>query len=513
MPIDQYYPAELEVVGRRDQREVERQQRLVVYALAAIFTLLLGAMAWRSAPAWTPVAFAVLVVTLIGAFVRPAFGVYLIVALTMIGDAVVWPWWPFTKNMSSRESILFVNDQIILNPLELVMAVALGSFFLRRLADPTWVFRRGALFTPIMVFSGFVVLGFLRGAASGGDRRVAIFEARALFYIAVIYVLLVNLFKTRQQYQRLIILTLGVVAIQSIFALQYYNALPAEEKEVLERLGEHASSLHMGALLVFLAALGLLRGPRRTRWAIIAMTPTVVAAFLLSERRAAMIATLIGIAVITFFTYFRRRRAFWFFAPTATILGSAFVAATWNASGSLGLVAQAVKSVIAPDQLSYEDQSSNLYREIEALNIFMTIRANPIVGVGFGRPFTVYYPMPDISFYEFWAYRPHNSVLWIWLKMGFMGFIATLFMVGRAIQHGARSVLLVPSRRDAAYVATAVAFIVMTMVFSYVDIGWDARTMVLFGVCLAVCSEYVGCADEGDDSHGVRRDRFPELAT
>jgi O-antigen ligase len=511
MAVDWRFPAELDVDAVRNHARMEAFQRRIMLCLALGFTLLLAAMAWRSAPAWTPVALAVFVVTLLTAFVRPTLGVYLIVALTLIGDAVIWPWWPFTKNMSSRESILFLNDAIIVNPLELVMLTALFAFFLRRLVDPTWTFRRGTLFTPIMVFSGFVLLGFLRGQASGGDRRVAIFEMRALLYVALVYVLVTNLFHSRQQYQRLLLVVMGALAVQSVFALQYYRDLPPEQKEVLERLGEHSSSLHMATLVVFLFALWLLRGPSRTRWLIFAMTPPVFTAFLLSQRRAAMVAMFVGIAVVTYFTYFRRRRAFWFFAPTALVLGAGFVAATWNASGALGLAAQAVKSVIAEDQLSEADRSSSLYREIEALNIYQTIRDNPLLGVGFGRTFSVYYPMPDISFYEFWAYRPHNSVLWIWLKMGIVGFAVTIFMIGRTIQRGARSVMLVLTRKDAVYVATAVAYVVMTIVYSYVDIGWDGRTMVLFAVAMAFCADYVDAVDEVD-RRPLDRTLYPEMA-
>lgn len=512
MAGDWRFPAELDTEAVRDQQRTEQSQRRILMVAAMGFTLLLGVMAYRSAPAWTPVAFAVFVVSLIITLMRPVIGVYLIVGLTMIGDSVIWPWWPFTKNMSSRESILYVADSIIINPLEVVMVAGLVSYFLRRLVDPQWRFRRGMLFTPIMVFSGFAVLGFMRGLASGGDRRVAIFEARALFYIPLVYILLTNLFTTRQQYQRLLVLVMGVITVQSLFALQYYDDLPATEKAVLERLGEHSSSLHMGTVVVFLMALLLLRGPRPTLWLTIVMVPAVVWALLLSQRRAAMIATIVGIGVVTYFTFFRRRRAFWFFAPAAVILGSGFIAATWNAQGSLGLVAQAVKSVFAPEQLSQADQSSSLYREIEALNIGRTIRDNPLFGVGFGRTFTVYYPMPDISFYEFWAYRPHNSVLWIWLKMGIAGFGVTMFMIGRTIQHGARSALLVATRKDAVYVATGVAYVIMAMVFSYVDIGWDGRTLVLFAVAMALCADYVSAVDEVDLRDRPIAALFPEMA-
>ena len=512
MAGDWRYPAELDVDAVRDQGAMEVNQRRILIGGAIAFTMLLAAMGYRSAPEWTPVAFAVFVVTLVGAFVRPTLGVYLIVILTMIGDGIIWPWWPFTKNMSSRESILFVSDGLFISPLELVMISALFSFFLRRLVDPAWTFRRGVLFTPIMVFTTFVVFGFLRGAASGGDRRIAIFEGRALFYIPLVYVLLTNLFRTRQQYQRLVMLVMVTLGVLSVFALQYYRDLDPEEKALLEELGEHASALHMGLLIVFLFALYLFKGRHSTRWLILALTPAVVAAVLISQRRAAMIAILVGIAVVTFFTYFRRRRAFWFFTPTAVVLLSGFVAATWNAQGTLGILAQSVKSVIAPEQLSAADLSSSLYRDIEALNIYETIRANPLLGVGFGRPFTVYYQMPDISFYEFWAYRPHNSVLWIWLKMGIVGFGVTMFMVLRTIQHGARAALELASRREAIYVVLGVAYIVMALVFSYVDIGWDGRTLVLFAVAMALCADYVHAVDEVD--HAVEGDlvRYPEMA-
>ena len=94
-------------------------------------------------------------------------------------------------------------------------------------------------------------------------------------------------------------------------------------------------------------------------------------------------------------------------------------------------------------------------------------------------------PLPDISFFEFWEYIPHNSVLWIWIKMGFFGFVAMLFLFARAVQLG-RSVgdRGAHARAGRRSCVTGVAYVVMFLVFAYVDIAWDARSTVFLGVRL-----------------------------
>ena len=47
---------------------------------------------------------------------RPVWGVYVTVFFAVVGDAQTSYWYPFTKNLSSRESILFVSDQLSLRP-------------------------------------------------------------------------------------------------------------------------------------------------------------------------------------------------------------------------------------------------------------------------------------------------------------------------------------------------------------------------------------------------------------
>ena len=178
-----------------------------------------------------------------------------------------------------------------------------------------------------------------------------------------------------------------------------------------------------------------------------------------------------------------RRRTF----GPVVLLGLGFILATWNAEGSLGLPSTAVKSVLFPDQLSTRDRNSSIYRDLEAYNLWITVRASPLLGLGFGQPFIVAVPMPDISeFFEAWQYFPHNSIVWIWIKTGFFGFATMLYMFARTIQRGASRLATITSPDDLAMMVGALAYVVMFVVFAYVDIGWDIRPAIFLALCMAI---------------------------
>jgi O-antigen ligase len=467
-----------------------------MFATLMVFAFAAGGIAYITTPRPFSVAFVVLVLAVLACSLRPRVGVYVIVSLTLIGDIVTTSWWPFTKNLSSKESILYLTDSVSVNPLEIMLVATTVSWLLQRLVDPTWRFNRGALFTPVMLFSAFVIFGFVRGKfLGGGDTRVALFEGRPLLYLPIVYILVTNLLTTRRHYRFLLLLAFAAVAIQSIFALSFYRGLADEQREVLESLSEHSATVHMNALFVFLLALLLFKCRKELRWFVACLVPPVLYAYFLSQRRAAMIALFVGVAVLAIVLFHRRRRMFWFFTPTAVVLALGYLAATWNAVGALGLPAQAVKTVLFPEQLSAADRSSDLYREIESYDLWFTIQQNKVLGVGFGKEFLRPVSLPDISFFEFWEYIPHNSVLWIWLKTGFLGFVAMFFLFGRAAQLGARSVLAVRTPEHAAIVVAGLAYVLMFLVFAYVDIVWDVRSTVFLALALALCADFALAQD------------------
>ncbi len=183
----------------------------------------------------------------------------------------------------------------------------------------------------------------------------------------------------------------------------------------------------------------------------------------------------------------------------AVVVGGLYTAAFWNSTGSIGFAAQAIKTVIAPGQLSAEDQSSDLYRQIEAYDLWATIRSNELFGVGFGQKFLRPVPLPDISFFVFWEYLPHNTILWIWMKMGVGGFVSMLYLIARTIHSGVRSACRIQSFDLTSVVIASVAYVVMYMVYCYVDIGWDVRSTVFLAMAIAICADLETVLESPED--------------
>ena len=478
------------VVDVRQMLVDEARRRRLLITVTFFVTVVIGAVAYLTAPKPFSLALLVLALSCVAALVRPTIGVYLIVVFSLIGDDETIPWWPFTKNLSSRESIMYISDVISLTPLEALLGTTLLAFLLRATADASWRFRTGRLFWPVSAFSLMLLFGFAHGILTNGDRTIAILEARPLFYIPVLYVLIVNLFTTRRQLRHLFVFALVAIAAQSMFSLGYYRALPAAERAVLETLTEHPASIGMNVVFVFFAALVLFGGQWRWIWKVGLLSLPVAYAYLISQRRAGMIALFIGLFVLVVMLFRRDRRLFLILAPLVGVLSVAFIMVTWNAQGVIGLPATAVKTILFPEQLSTHDRDSNLYRQLEAFNLWATIRSSPIQGLGFGHKFYVYVEMPDISFFEEWQYFPHNSVLWIWIKAGYFGFAAMLALFGRALMLGTRSALRVVSPADAAVVASSVAYVLMFLVFAYVDIAWGIRPAVLLAMSFAMAADF-----------------------
>ena len=111
---------------------------------------------------------------------------------------------------------------------------------------------------------------------------------------------------------------------------------------------------------------------------------------------------------------------------------------------------------------------------------------HPLTGVGFGKQFYMLVPLPDISFFVWWQYITHNSILWIWLKTGAAGFLSMIFLVGLSVVTGMQAIRRIPDAnlRVAALVATF--YIIMHFIYAYVDMSWDARSMIYIGAMMGL---------------------------
>ncbi len=442
---------------------------------------------------WLGLSLVLILLLLLGWVIRPRATLYATLFLVAVSDRVTVTWFPFVKNLSSRESISFVADALTISPLDITLAAGALLSCLRHYAQTGKVLPRTPLTWPIVVFTAFVVYGYARGVGMlGGDVRVAVLEGRALFYILMVFIIATNECTTDRHLRHGFYAIIGGVTVQSLLSVQYLGGLDPVDRDDLESLTEHGSSLGHNLLIVMLLGLVLLRVKRPLlKWALIGGLAPTVFVFFIAQRRAGVAALVIAGLVMAIALFWRRRTMFWSTIPIVSIVLIGYVGAFWNSTSSVAFPAQAIKTIVAPASASEKDQSSDLYRQVEAYNLNFTIRTSPVLGLGFGQPFYRPVALADISFFELNAYMPHNSVLWIWIKTGFGGFVAMFYMLGKALMLGGERVRRRTDDIDLVVALTATLFIVMYTTYTYVDVSWDSRNTVFLGFAFATVAHGV----------------------
>lgn len=496
---------------------MQRRSRIAfVLGYGFLFFVLLGTVGMMGfyPPALGPAL--VLMLALMGlAFVRPAFVLGGTIVLAVAGDAASIPWWPMTKNLSSPESILFVNNALTIKPIDILLGVLIGAILVNRfLSTEKRRLQFGPIWKPMVVFIAAMAVGLLWGLVRGGDLRIAYFEITPLLYIPTGYFAATNLFTSLAHYRRLMLGVVAALTFEAVHALANLEEIKLKVGEDQSAF-EHSAATHFNLVILLYLGLGWLGAKRRWPRPLFLIAVIPIAQLLVDgERRAGIVALLIGGVVLAIVLSVRDHKRFLRTIPVYAVVIAVYSLAFWGSSSQFGFPAQAVKSVIQPDAASESDSLSDLYRDLENLNMNATIRQNPVLGVGFGQPFIKPYPLPDIgAFFEFADYIPHNNILWIWAKTGLAGFISFMYLCGLAISTGLRSATRLRSSVDAAVITVFVSFVPMALVVAYVDISIDPTTMTLLGLSLAAATsaERLENVERGDGGGGRAEGEEPDV--
>jgi len=440
--------------------------------------------------------------------VQPRCGLYLIVFCALVGDAVLLPWYPFAKGLSSPESLFFVDDRLIISPLELYVVLTAVSWVARGIRQGTRSHRTGRLFWPALAFAAALVVGLAYGIGTGGDLRIALWEARPVFYLVPLLLLTSILVDTPAQATGLLWVALAAVCIKGIIGSLYYLLVLRGDVNGVEGIAEHGAAVHLNALLVTSIGVLLYATSRLKKILLPLMVPFVLLGYIAMQRRAAFVTVAIAFVLMLAVLYKQRRRLFWKVAPAFLLLGGGYVAAAWNSQNTLAIPAHAIKSVIVARQPSNRDRSSNDYRLLENQNTAATIHRHPLLGVGFGQKYLMAVPLPNLSrYFEWWEYITHNSMLWIWMKAGLVGFLAMLVLIGLAIVSGVRAVDRLPPDELGLVTLAATLYLVMHFIYACVDMSWDAASIVFVGTLMGVVNgaEWIAPSVLSRESGGAPR--------
>lgn len=483
-----------DVITARDARVAERQGRVVWWLayLCVVFGGLFIATFVRNR-LWQPYVGASLgMIALLATLwvTRPRVALYATLFFATMSDQVAANWFPFVKTLSARESIAYVSDGLTVTPLEISLFIGFVTTTLTRYARTGRALPPNPLTRPMAILTIFVLFGFIRGVATGGLLDIAVFESRGFFYIIVTFAVVISECTRPEHYYKAVLAVFAGVMVHSLLSVRYYLSLSDEARVGLDALGEHGASVTMNLVFIALFAGLLFRSlSRAATVGLLLLTLPVGFIYMVSERRAAIAALAVACAAVLVMLAWRRPRTFLRVVPVLTIVTVAYVGAFWNSTGTVGFPAQALKSVIAPQSATYEDINSDLYRDMENLDVVFTIRASPIFGLGFGHEFYRPIPLPRITSFILARYVPHNSFLWVWIKLGFFGFVTMIYVLTKSIVLGTARARELLSGRDLMTTVLGVSYVVMFAVYTWLDISWDPRLTPVLGLAIAICSQ------------------------
>jgi len=352
----------------------------------------------------------------------PAFGYSLFVGIVLLNEqfhicgleSLVTLTVPYFLNLNLTTGI----SALVINPVELYLAIMGIIWALKTVTLRTYEIRPVPHVWATFLFLATLVFFLGYGMARHGDLKVALWELRALFYLCLSFLLGTQLIRTRPQMILLVWSILIAIAIKGYQGMYRYWIDLEGNLDGIPAITGHEDALFMATVFIFTIALIFFRGPRGMIWFGMITFPTTFLTFVLTQRRIAYGVFVFGLIIL--FVYLPKKMKVLFVKMALPMLPLVLIyfALFWNSNSSVAMPVKQVKSVFCEEEK--EQDRSNLYREYENFNLQQTIRYYP-QGIGFGKKYLIFIPLDEIDF-PLWEYIPHNCILWLWVKMGFLGF-------------------------------------------------------------------------------------------
>jgi hypothetical protein len=420
---------------------------------------------------------------------RPIIGLYLTVACVVLVEQEHLKTPIFTDHLDIFHwpvSLAGLPER----PIGLLLIWTLFVVIFRRMATRQPV-RGGVLFWPLALLMACVVEGVAQGFAVGGDMKIIVLEVRPFEYLFLAYLLACNLVSTKRHLTTMfwiVIAGAGVKALQGVYIVfGPLHGQIADQNEIMA----HEESFFFVALLLLVVLFALHYRYRAQLYTALAIMPPLLLALVANNRRADYVALLIGILVswaLVIAVNTRTRRKHLIAFALCGVLGAGYILVFSHVGGAIAEPARGIVATVHPDPSDTRDVASNLYRIYENYDLQYTAKQSPLLGWGFGRPFLEPLVLPNIlSLDPYYQYIPHNTVYWVMMRLGMLGYLALWYLVGSIIIHGS----LIARRLRDRYLQLVAIYIVaitfMEVILAYADYQlFFSRNVIYLGLLVGI---------------------------
>lgn len=375
---------------------------------------------------------------------------------------------------------------LTVHPLELLLLVVAASAATRtRLGASGEAGTRGtglpviAWTVPVLVLAGIVF-----GISRGGETNIAWHELRGLVFGMVAFFVVMRVDGAAHALKGVVLAAVFALAV-IVTVRHFWFEVYRETAIANEFLYAHEDAVFLGVGFVAGVAFALRAPTAGGKLGYIAYSLLILLAMMASGRRAAILVGIVGLGFVAWAMFPRRPWLVLGLGVPATIAGGLYLAAFWHAeSGVLAQPARAVRSQVDP---APRDASSDDYRRDELHNLVVTIEGSPILGVGFGRPFELDRPLPELDFWPLQFHTPHQNLLWLWLKMGLAGIAVFLALWAIALRRALVAFRAAPRGALPVIPLVIACTLLMYLFYASVDLALIyARSAVPLAVTMAL---------------------------
>jgi len=267
----------------------------------------------------------------------------------------------------------------------------------------------------VMFFGLAALIGYLTCIRLYGD-PLRLFEPRRMLHFFLSYFLAVNLIRTKSSLQAFLSLFFFAVILKSLEGGYLY--LLGEGLEIKWRIRAiftgWEDSLTFVTYLLFLGVIVVGKYDFPFKRIYLIFSPVVFYTFLFSYKRAYYVAMAVGLLLLLGMQGWKAkmRMAAWLLLCGVLMAGLITVMGQWQAIG------MRFESILNPTK-----ESSANYRLIEWQNAYISIKRNPIFGIGLGgvMPMEIFLSRTNLL-------GVHNTYLWAAVKMGILGFFSYVLL-------------------------------------------------------------------------------------
>lgn len=353
--------------------------------------------------------------------------------------------------------------------------------------------RGGQFLLPLLCFLFCIVLGVVHGLTSGGIFKIITLEIRPLWYLFLSYLLAYNLVSRYGHVRALFWLVIFAAAVKAAQGVYIYVVLLHGSLSGVRDIMSHEESFFFVSLLLLVFLFCVHHRYRPQLYLALLAVPAVFVALYANQRRTDYLALLAGMLVawlLIFCIKSQARKAMGIGMGIFVIIMIGYVALLANGSGGFAEPARAIVSIFRPDP---QDADSNAYRESENYNLKYTVKQSPLIGFGFGKPFLQPRPLADLTTGDPsfggnpFRYVPHNTIFWIWMRLGYLGFFVLWYLFGVVVIRGC---LIARRLRDPYLQLVAIYIVSITFIEFFVAYSdyqlYTYRNVIYFGILMGI---------------------------